>query len=60
MVFCFWEGNRDKNLRENLLFAFSVHKGLKGEVGEKAGEWFHIVLPNGLHGWVKREAVCII
>ena len=39
---------------------FSVHEGLKVEVGEKAGEWLHIVLPNGLHGWVKREAVGII
>ena len=39
---------------------FPIHEGTKVEVSEKAGEWFHIVLPNGLHGWVGKEVLGLI
>jgi SH3-like domain-containing protein len=35
----------------------TVHEGLTLEVRAERDEWFQVSLPNGLNGWVARDAV---
>lgn len=36
---------------------FRIHEGTRVEVRESRGDWIQVVLPNGLTGWVPRDAV---
>lgn len=36
---------------------FIVHEGLTVEVRQEQREWVQVSLPNGLHGWVPRDAL---
>jgi SH3-like domain-containing protein len=36
---------------------FTVHEGLSLEVVGERREWLQVSLPNGLNGWLPREAV---
>ncbi len=42
---------------ENNASLFTVHEGLTLEVRDERPEWIHVSLPNGLNGWLPREAV---
>ena len=39
---------------------FTGHEGLEFRVDEKTKEWYRILLPNGIKGWIPSEAVEII
>lgn len=36
---------------------FTVHEGLTVTVRQEQNDWVQVSLPNGLHGWVPREAI---
>jgi len=36
---------------------FTVHEGLRLDVRAEREEWFQVSLPNGLNGWISREAI---
>jgi uncharacterized protein YraI len=36
---------------------FRIHEGTRVEIRDARGEWTQVVLPNGLTGWVPRDAV---
>lgn len=42
---------------ENNATLFTVHEGLTVEVRADRGGWLQVSLPNGLNGWLRREAV---
>ncbi len=42
---------------ENNATLFTVHEGLTVEVRADRGEWYQVSLPNGLSGWLRRDAV---
>ena len=42
---------------ENNAALFTVHEVLTLEVRDERPEWIHVSLPNGLNGWLPREAV---
>ncbi|MDX1389935.1 MAG: tetratricopeptide repeat protein [Acidobacteriota bacterium] len=42
---------------ENNASLFTVHEGLTLEVRDERPDWIHVSLPNGLNGWLPREAV---
>jgi len=39
---------------------FTVHEGLTVEVRDLRDDWVQVSLPNGLHGWLAREALGIV
>ena len=39
---------------------FTVHEGLTLEIRSERDEWFQVSLPNGLNGWIAREAVGVV
>lgn len=39
---------------------FTVHEGLALAVREQRPDWLQVSLPNGLHGWIQRDAVEIV
>jgi hypothetical protein len=39
---------------------FTVHEGLTLEVREARPGWLQVSLPNGLHGWIQREAIEVV
>jgi len=39
---------------------FTVHEGLTLEIRAERDEWFQVSLPNGLNGWIAREAVGVV
>ncbi|MCP3980033.1 MAG: hypothetical protein GY716_12075 [bacterium] len=45
---------------ENNSTLFTVHEGLTLEVRDVREEWIQVSLPNGLHGWLSRDAVEVI
>ncbi len=42
---------------QNNASLFTVHEGLTLEVRAERQEWVQVSLPNGLHGWIHRDAV---
>ncbi len=36
---------------------FTVHEGLTLEIRAERDEWLQVSLPNGLHGWISKEAL---
>lgn len=45
---------------ENNPTLFTVHEGLAVEVRDLREDWVQVSLPNGLHGWLAREALEIV
>jgi len=45
---------------QNNASIFTVHEGLTLEVVSERQEWFQVSLPNGLNGWVPRDALGIV
>ena len=39
---------------------FTVHEGLTLEVRETRPDWLQVSLPNGLHGWIRRNVIEIV
>jgi tetratricopeptide (TPR) repeat protein len=39
---------------------FTVHEGLKLEIRSERDEWYQVSLPNGLNGWIAKEAVGVV
>lgn len=39
---------------------FTGHEGLEFQINEQAEGWYRISLPNGVKGWIPKEAVEII
>ena len=42
---------------QNNASLFTVHAGLTLEVRAERQEWIQVSLPNGLHGWIPRDAL---
>lgn len=45
---------------QNNATLFTVHEGLTVIVQQEQREWLQVTLPNGLHGWVPRDALGIV
>ncbi|KPL00490.1 MAG: hypothetical protein AMJ91_04590 [candidate division Zixibacteria bacterium SM23_73_3] len=45
---------------EDFILQFTGHEGLEFRVDEKTERWYRISLPNGIKGWIPKEAVEII
>lgn len=45
---------------EDFILQFTGHEGLEFRVDEEAEGWYRISLPNGIKGWIPKEAVEII
>ncbi len=45
---------------QNNATLFTVHEGLTVEVRSERQEWIQVSLPNGLHGWIPRDALGIV
>jgi len=45
---------------EDYSAAFKLHEGMKFKIKEERHGWYHIILPNGYTGWIKKEAAGII
>ena len=45
---------------EDYILQFTGHEGLEFRVDEEAEGWYRISLPNGIKGWIPKEAVEII
>ncbi len=45
---------------EDFILQFTGHEGLEFRVDEEAEGWYRILLPNGIKGWIPKEAVEII
>jgi hypothetical protein len=45
---------------EDYTLQFTGHEGLEFQINEEAGGWYRISLPNGVKGWIPKDAVEII
>jgi len=45
---------------QNNATLFTVHEGLTVEVRSERQEWIQVSLPNGLHGWIPRDALGLV
>jgi hypothetical protein len=45
---------------QNNATLFTVHEGLTVVVQQEQRDWLQVTLPNGLHGWVPREALGLV
>ena len=45
---------------DDYILQFAGHEGLEFRVDEKAEGWYRISLPNGIKGWIPKEAVEVI
>jgi len=45
---------------EDYILQFTGHEGLEFRVEEEAEGWYRISLPNGIRGWIPKQAVAII
>ncbi len=45
---------------ENNATLFTVHEGLTVEMRSERQDWMQVSLPNGLNGWVRRDAIGLV
>lgn len=45
---------------QNNATLFTVHEGLTVEIRSERQEWVQVSLPNGLHGWIPRDALGLV
>lgn len=45
---------------QNNATLFTIHEGLTVVVQQEQRDWVQVTLPNGLHGWIPREALGIV
>ena len=45
---------------KDYILQFTGHEGLEFQINEEAEGWCRILLPNGVKGWIPKEAVEII